>query len=160
MRPLVGSLLVGNALMLGFSSGCQACTLKGCGEEGATIEVFSTDGSALPEGTWTITVSHENDQASYECVNTNGDCSSLLAELGEEMVLLIRWDEALTSVELKVVGSEEEAELGPEQLRVQIADDGGVVLDETWTPMYEVSEPNGPDCGTCGKARLRIEAPW
>ena len=147
-----------------------SCNAVGC-SDGVSVQAM-TESGGLADGTYTVSIQADGN-AMVRCTL---DATTLSSAPPIGQLIRARCDDAGVEVTLgaRVVCTEHRSEDAvsqrctplegqwelridvpgtPTSLRVQIARDRDVLADETLSPRYEVSQPNGPDCDpTCRQA--------
>lgn len=133
------------AFAIVFLSGCgRTCTLM---HVPSTLQVHITDEGPLPEGVYAFELEGYTQHAM--CVVTlpqvapgdevcTGNLELHLSEAGDRVIGLTAW------------------EFHPPSLLLDVRLDGGPYAEVTFTPDYDVTEPNGEGCGETYRATVQV----
>jgi len=141
----------------------HSCTLIGY-YDGLTVQVDS-----LPEGNYqlivaadgtTTTMSFELSQNGRSCEAINPDSYSCRVSLrvGDRTLLIVN-DLWLTNGQVVVLYDDGRGDGGPAEIKVRLDHEGALLAAQTYHPVYQASEPNGPGCGTRMSAEESLVVP-
>lgn len=143
-------LLTAAALL---STGCEphACTLIGC-DTSLILNVAGPEGADLANGTFEVVL--ELDDEPYSTVCAYGPDNQFFCEDVEGSTTF----DVGTSIrggtfDLQIYAWNGEA---PTSYDIEVYSGDALVLEQSGTPDYEISEPNGEGCGTCQFAREEL----
>jgi hypothetical protein len=173
MRARTASIALG-LLVAGCDLATRSCTEIGC-SDGVSLELRPAMQGVVESGRYTLELA--TGDAQHRCTFTVPDDLPVQASLAEVdcppqlQVSLVsatlcteqRHDDAVSQSCVPVPDQfslHAQLQATPRSLALQLSRDGAPLIDETLVPSYELSQPNGPDCGpTCRNANLAVELP-
>lgn len=149
--------------LLSLVAACDSneCTLIGCGPA-LTLTIQGADDEPLPESTYEIVLVLDGEPFVLACGHAPeaGGWFCEDAEGGSSFDVLAYVEEAAIHIEIQ--GGEGSDVVGPRNVDVDVTADDAPLVDETLSPQYDSSEPNGEGCGACEHAEvdpIEIEIP-
>lgn len=154
LSPLL--LIVGFCLTAAGCSVSHACTEVGC-TSGFTL-AFQKASTPWEPGTYSVNIDADGKQitctATLPLSATDAEpssCSDKSVQLGVSGSALPAAEHSLSELSFTSM---------PARVKVTVTRDGMIVGDKEFTPTYEKSQPNGPDCEpTCNSASGSLPLP-
>jgi hypothetical protein len=160
-----------------LASGCEvfthSCTEIGC-LDGVTLEL-TPGGGTFADGNYTLELIAETTRSACrfaipDSTPSQGTVGTVDCDLGLDAFI----QQAAECTEMRTADAVSEScrplpgqftlnaqlQATPETLAVRLVRDGVSLVEQTLTPAYETSRPNGPDCDPeCRQAQVSLELP-
>ena len=141
-------LLAASLLPLVAACDGHECTLIGCGPA-LTLAIEGADDEPLPESTYEIVLvldgepvalacGHAPEAGGWFCEDNEGTPSFDVVAYVESAAIFI-----------EIQGGEGSDVVGPRNVDIEVMAGDAPLADESRSPQYDSSEPNGEGCGRC-----------